>query len=125
LKLNRKKEKGIAALISSPSIQEAAKVVGVGEATIYRWLKDPGFEKSYQQARRQVVTQVIAQVQANMSTAVQTLKEIMENKKAPASARVSAAKEIIATSIKAVEIEDLEQRISQIEKIIEDQRHES
>ena len=118
-KLSRNKEKAIAALISCPSIPQAAREVGINENTLWRWLKDSGFSKSYQEARRQVVNQAVSRIQAKMAKAVDTLAEIILNKKALASARVSAAKEILAVGIKAVEIEDLEQRISQIEQYIE------
>jgi hypothetical protein len=38
-KLSRKKESAIAALISLPTIGDAAKLVGIGEKTLFRWLQ--------------------------------------------------------------------------------------
>lgn len=43
----------------------------------------------------------------------------MTNAKAPSSARVSAARAVIDTSLKAVEIEDIRVRIEKLEKAIE------
>lgn len=61
---------------------------------------------------------IIAQVQANMTDAVKTLKDIMTDKKAPASARVSAARELLAVGIRSIEIEDIEMRVCEIKEIL-------
>ncbi|MFZ7125492.1 MAG: hypothetical protein ACOWWM_04965 [Desulfobacterales bacterium] len=51
-----------------------------------------------------------------MGKAVRTLIEIMENSDSPASCRVSAAKALLDLGVKAVEIEDIESRVSKIEQ---------
>lgn len=114
-KLSRNKEKAIAALLLKPSIPAAAKAVGIGERTLWRWLKDQQFKRAFKEARREVVRQAIAHVQAGLSEAVNTLKEIINDIDAPASARVSAAKAMIAMSLKAIEVEDIELRIEALE----------
>ena len=121
-KLSLNKQKAIAALISEPSIPKAAKVVGVGEKTLWRWLKDENFKKEYQASRNQIVIQVFAQVQAGLTEAVNTLREVMKNKKAPASSRVSAAKTMLDIGVKSIDVEDLEKRISEIEERINGDR---
>jgi len=40
-KLTRKQDAAIGALLSKPTITGAAGAVGVGEATLRRWLKEP------------------------------------------------------------------------------------
>ena len=42
-------------------------------------------------------------------------RAVMHDSESPASARVSAAKTILDTAIKAVELEDLEQRLTALE----------
>jgi hypothetical protein len=115
-KLSRKKEQTIAALLSQPSIGSAAKKVGIGEKTLFRWIQLDEFKQAYKNARRQVVDQTIAQIQSVMSEAVQTLLNIMSDGTAPASAKVSAARALLDIGFKVVEIEDLESRIEKIEK---------
>jgi hypothetical protein len=94
-KLTRKKELAIAALLSQPSIPAAAKVVGIGEKTLWRWLQHQDFREAYLQARRQVVQQVISNVQNSMKKAVDTLLEVMEDPNSPTSSKVQAARSII------------------------------
>ena len=55
------------------------------------------------------------QVQQATGEAVATLRKIMQAADAAASAKVSAAKTILETAIKAVELEDLEARIAALE----------
>jgi len=92
-KLSRKQELAIAALLTCSAIADAAKQCSIGEVTLHRWLKDATFQAAYREARRQV----------------------MQAAEAPASAKVSAAKTILETAVKAVELEDLEARIVALE----------
>ena len=67
-----------------------------------------------------MVHQAVVQIQSSMGTAVKTLLEIMEDNEAPASARVTASKTIIDQSNKAIEVENLEARIHQIEQAMKE-----
>jgi DNA-binding transcriptional MerR regulator len=114
-KLSRKQDQAITALVTCQSITEAAAQCGLAEVTLRRWLKQDGFQAAYREARRAVVQHAITQVQRATAEAVKTLRAVMQNTEAPASARVSAAKAIIETAVKAVELEDLEARIAALE----------
>jgi hypothetical protein len=114
-KLTRKQDQAIAALIACPSILDAARQSGVAVETLYRWLKLEGFQAGYTAARRAVVQQAIVQLQGACGEAVETLRTVMRDPEAPASARVSAARTVLETAVKAVELEDLEQRLAALE----------
>lgn len=115
-KLSRKREALISALLTASTLTEAAKLAGIGEATARRWLKDDAFQAAYRDARRAVVQQAITHVQRVCSEAVVTLQAVMGDGEAPASARVSAAKAVLETAVKAVALEDLEARIVELEQ---------
>src|SRR5689334_18642447 len=114
-KLSRKQEQAITALVTCASVTEAAHQCGIAEVTLRRWLKDDGFQADYREVRRTVVQCAIVQVQRATAEAVETLRAVMHDSESPASARVSAAKTILDTAIKAVELEDLEARIVALE----------
>src|SRR5262249_2632969 len=98
------------------TIAEAAHQVGIGERTLLRWLQeDSAFQAAYRTARRHVVQHAVAQVQQATSMAVATLEAIMQDSTVSASARVSAAKAVLETAIKGVELEDLAARIAALE----------
>jgi len=111
-------ERAIIALLSHANIRTAAKAVKVDEATLWRWLQDKDFHTAYMNIRRESVSLAIARLQQASTEAVNTLKAIAKDKEAPASARVIAAKAIIEYSIKAVEIEDLAQRVDELETVM-------
>ncbi len=118
-KRSRKEDLALAALISEPTLGEAAKKVGISEVTLWRWLQDPEFQEKYRTARRQAVSQSITQLQKISSEAVQTLRDVMNDKETPPASRVTAAKAVLEMSIKAVEVEDLAVRIEALEKAAE------
>jgi hypothetical protein len=68
------------------------------------------FHTAYMNARRESVKQGIARLQNATGEAVSVLQEVMSDKEALSSVRVTAAKAIIEYSIKAVEIEDFARR---------------
>jgi phage terminase small subunit len=114
--LTRRQEAFIAILLNSPTILQAARTAGIAEVTARRWLKEPSFQEAYRTARRHVVQHAVARVQQATCMAVETLEAIMQDSEAPASARVSAAKAVLEMAIKAVELEDLEARITALEQ---------
>jgi hypothetical protein len=116
-KLSHKQERAIAALLVAPSVTAAAQQIGVNENTLLRWLKDAAFQSAYRDARRAVVQHAIAQVQQATGEAVETLRNVMQDPAAPASARVSAAKAMLDTALKGIDIDDLEVRIAALEAL--------
>jgi hypothetical protein len=116
--LTPKQEGAIIALLDCGEVKAAAKTAGINEATMWRWLKLPAFQSRYREARRQLVETAIAQLQSDCTVAVRVLREVAEDKQAPASSRVAAAKTIIEQSIGAIELMDLEERIEMLEKML-------
>lgn len=117
-KLSRKQEQAIVALLQMPTISEAAKCAGIGEATLWRWLQTPEFQDQYREAKRQAVSQAISRLQRATSKAVDTLESIMGDAASPSSSRVAAAKTVLEMALKAVELEDLAARIEALEKTL-------
>jgi hypothetical protein len=117
-KLTPIQERAIVALLSHANTRTAAKAVGVDETTLWRWLQDKVFHAAYMTARRETVQHALARLQQVSTEAVNTLREVMRDKTAKGSERVSAAKAIIEYSIKAVEIEDLAQRVEELESVM-------
>ncbi len=73
------------------------------------------FKKAYKEARKQAVNQAIAHIQQISGEAVNTLREVM-NDGAKETARVTAARAILELTLKAYEIEDIEERLEALEE---------
>jgi len=95
--------------------QEAAQAADVGESTVFRWLQDPDFQEAFQKAKQQTVRQAITRLQQVTGEAVDVLKKVMTDSGSPAGSRVTAARIILDTALKAVEMEDLEARVAALE----------
>jgi hypothetical protein len=72
-KLGRKQEEAIVALLSTRSIEDAARACETPARTLYRWLNDPDFDKAYRAARRKAFGQSTARLQYGASAAASTL----------------------------------------------------
>jgi hypothetical protein len=118
-KFTRKKEEAIAALLTQRNIEEAAKSAGIGTQTLIRWLKIPEFQKSYREARRAAFGQSIARLQQGTSAAATTLLKLLIDQTTPASVRARVADSIFNHAAKAIEIEDIEARVSELERSAE------
>ena len=114
-KFGRKKEQAITALLTQRNIEEAAKTAGIGANTLLRWLKVPEFQSAYREARRSVFSQAVARLQQGTSAAATTLLKTMIDPNTPASVKVRAAEAIFNHAAKAIEIEDIEARVSALE----------
>ena len=110
-----RQEKAIIALLNEPTTKDAAEAAGVSEVTLWRWLQNPEFRASYMEVRRIAVQRAIARTQAATSEAVDTLREVMSDKSARGSERISAAKAILDYAMKGIELEDHERRLMELE----------
>jgi hypothetical protein len=93
-KLTRKQEQAIAALLESPTLEDAAQKAGVSYATLKRWQKVPAFADAYRRKRRELLDAAVGRIQAATSTAVDTLQSVAKSG-AKDSDRVRAAVAIL------------------------------
>ncbi len=116
--LTAKQEKAITALHAQPTIEAAAAALSINPATVHRWLQDPAFADAYRSARRDAVGQAVTRLQQVSGAAVGVLVQVMADKSNPAATRVNAAKTVLEFSFRAVELEDLAERIAALEQHI-------
>jgi hypothetical protein len=112
-------EDAVAALLTQRNVEEAARSVGISAATLVRWLKEPEFQKAYREARRAAFSQSIARLQQGSSAAVTTLIKLLLDQSTPASVKARVADSILNHAAKAIEIEDIEARVSELERAAE------
>ena len=121
-KFSRKKEQAIAALLSHRNVEEAARAVGIGANTLLRWMKEPDFDALYREARRLAFWQSIARLQHGSTAAATTLLKVMVDPTVPPSTRVRAAESVLNHAAKAIELADIEERVSELERTAEASR---
>jgi transposase-like protein len=118
-KFGRKKEEAIAALLSQRNVEEAARAVGISPNTLLSWMKIPEFDKEYRAARRASVSQSNARLQQATGAAASIVLKLMVDSNVPASVRLRASEFIVTHAAKALEIEDVEVRVAELERAAE------
>ncbi len=115
-KFSHKMEQAVAALLTQPNLDAAARSVGIASTTLLRWQKQPEFQTAYREARRASYTQAIARLQQAAPIAVATMLKLMVDPSTPASVRVRSSECIVNHASKAIEIEDVEARVAELER---------
>ena len=106
-------------MCSNRSVEDAARACNTPARTLFRWLKGPDFDAAYRAARRGAYGQSIARLQQASTAAATTLLKVMVDPATPPSTRVRAAESVLTHAAKAIEIEDLEARVSDLERASE------
>ena len=104
------------------SLDEAAKSIGIAPNTLLNWQKLPEFKEAFREARRIAFAQSIARLQQASSVAVSVLVKMMVDPTAPHSTRVRAADSVLGHAAKAIEIEDIDVRVTALEEATKDQK---
>ena len=121
-KFDRKKEDAIAALLTQRNTEDAARASGIGISTLLRWMREPEFDAAYRQARRATYTQAVARLQQASTAAVSTLLKTMVDPATPPATRVRSAESVLSHAAKAIELEDIEARLAELERLVEEKQ---
>jgi hypothetical protein len=111
----RRKEAAIAALLSTRTIDDAARETGISGRTMLRWMKDPEFQEEYLLARRQSQSQATARLQSAAGAAAALLTKALVDPNVPHTA-IRAAHSILEMGRKGIETEDLAIRVAKVER---------
>ena len=82
-------------------------------------MKEPAFDAAYRAARRAAFAQSVGRLQQASSAAVSTLLKVMVDPGTPASTKLRAADSVLAHTIKAMETDDIEVRVTALEQAAE------
>ncbi|MHC1740649.1 MAG: hypothetical protein AB9897_06005 [Anaerolineaceae bacterium] len=95
-KLTTKQLEAIPVILSSPSLEEAARKLGINVRTLYRWKDQPDFQSALAEAERSIYQNNIKKVISLQSAAIDCLAEFLTNtEQNKASIRLRAARELI------------------------------
>jgi hypothetical protein len=120
--LGAKQESAILALLTHRGVEDAAQSVGINARTLYRWLGEEEFQAAYRFAQRESFRQSMGRLHQASSAAVTTLLKIMVDGHATASSRVRAAEAVLDRTMKAMELEDIDTRLSLLESKVDEDR---
>lgn len=114
--ISAKQEKLIGLLLTERTIDAACQKAKVNAATYWRWMKDDDFLREYRRMRRGILENTVAKLQSSTYQAIDTLERNL-NCENPAS-EIRAAQIILEQSLKGLELLDVENRLENLEEII-------
>src|SRR5438034_384513 len=112
-KLSPRQIRVIPYLLVAPSIEEGCKRARISKAAVYEWLKDEAFRQELKRQRDEIIERALDSLKANIAKADETLVKHLDSERENISIR--AAESIIEFAQKALEHEELEQRIEALE----------
>jgi len=112
-KLTRRQEQAIAALLSEPTTEAAARKARISSGTIRRWQGEPTFNSALRQARQATLDTVISRLVSASTKAVGKLEALLDSGKPTVQLRSAVA--ILDRAIRGVDLLDLEARICALE----------
>jgi hypothetical protein len=117
-KITRRMELAVAALLTEPTVEAAARQAKVSHHTLKNWLRRPDFQATFRAAKRAIVEDAVARLQQTALRAVQSLTRNLDCTQ-PA-VEVSAAKAVLEYTFKGVEFLNLLQEIEVLKRQIEE-----
>ena len=85
--------------------------------TAWRISKTKEFKEEYRNARWEASSQSLARLQQASGAAVSALLKVMIDKTTPAASRVRAADRVLDHASRATALEDIEARITELERV--------
>jgi len=113
--LSVKQRQALPILASHACIDEGCKLAGISTNCYYEWLKKPQFKEEINRLRNELVESALNQLKVNSCKAVATLARLLDKDDSPSVQR-SAANDILNQVLKFRELQELEDRISVLEK---------
>jgi len=114
-RLTPKQRAFIRALLTERDTRAAARAVGIGETTAYRWLKSDAIRAAILDAEADALDAATRGLLRLSAEAVNTLDNAMSDAEAPTGAKVRAADVVLARLLQLRELVTLEDRVTALE----------
>ena len=109
-------ERAVIAVLTKSTFRAAAREIGKSPRTLRRLMATPEFEAAYRDAKASLIRTATNVLSNNAGRAAGVLRKVFDDRKSTDAARVSAAVSTIRLVLEAHEMEELEQRITALEK---------
>ena len=93
-------EEIIAAILQAGTIKAAAASLDMPTRTIYDRMQERSFRAAYQEAKNDILRQAVKNLNEKLSSAVDSVSQIMTDSEVNAAVRLQAAQTIISNAVK-------------------------
>jgi hypothetical protein len=114
--VSERQKKAIPVILAAKSITEGAKNAKVSRTQFYEWMHDPVFKTEFEMQRQGIIDEALHALKLTASEAVEVLRELLKAKQA--GIRLKTATAILDHIGKFIELENIEKRLSELERRI-------
>lgn len=114
--LSPKQIQAITALLSHPTMEQAAKSADVARRTLYQWLSEPAFKAALTEAESAAIDHAVRGLVSLVEPAMETLKEALAPEQKMVT-RLRAVTLILEQMLKLVELRSFDARLTELERI--------
>ena len=115
--LSDRQLKVIPLIVTCRTIKEGTEKAGIERSTYYEWLKIPEFKAELDRQRNEITAEAFEVLTQSLTKAVDALTGLLDNQ--DDRLKRLTAKDIIDFIIRHKENEDLEKRLTEVEKCLE------
>jgi len=120
--LTRRQLRAVAVILTTPSMEAAARRARVGRTTLYTWLRAPAFRDELARRQGEIFDAALARLKCLVGDAVTGLGELVDAESE--TVKRAACRDILDAALKVKELHEIEDRLSEIEKYLEKMPHE-
>ena len=114
--MTHKQTQALAALLTQPTKEKAARAAGIGLTTLKRYLADPEFQEEYQRAISSLVEDAATAAKQSLNPALSCLREIVTREDAADANKIAASRSLIEYGLKLIETFDIMRKIDELER---------
>lgn len=114
-RLSARKRRTIAALIASPTVEDAAEVAQVARRTVHTWLNEPEFKAELRRAEDALIADAVRALVADLLANHTVMRMVRDDTEHPAAVRLRAAMALDASALRWRELGDIESRLAALE----------
>lgn len=118
--LTERQLKAIPHIVASPTYTEGCQKAKINKTTLYKWLKIPDFKAELDRQRDEVASEAFGILSQSLTKAVETLAGLLDVK--DDRLKRLAAKDIIDFIVRHKENEDLDKRLTGVEKLLAEKK---
>ncbi len=113
--LTRRQRQSIPVVLSTRTVQEGCRLAGISEPTWYAWLKNDKFRGEVAKMREAIISEALSKLKSLVDRAVSKFEVLLDSGEKPLQFRV--ADRILEHFFRYQEIEGIEARLAQLEKL--------
>jgi len=102
--------------LDAPSIEETCRRAEISKPTFYSWLKDDNFKTELKKQRDILIKESLDKLKCAINKATEGLIKLMESSREDV--RRLACSEVLKHALKSIEIEEIEERLEKVERIV-------